>query len=61
MEITISRLSLLVDLVGKMLFASLDRKGRLKIDEALSNDELSKTYQTLKDINDTIGQASTMR
>ena len=61
MEITISRLSLVVDLVGKMLFASLDRKGRLNIDEALSTDELSKTYQTLKDINDTIGQASTMR
>ena len=44
-----------------MLFASLDRKGRLNIDEALSNGELAEVYQTLRDVNDTIGQTSTMR
>ena len=55
LQITIQRLSTVVDLVGKMLFASLNRKGRLKIDDTLSDKELQTAYTTLKDINDTIG------
>ena len=44
LQITISRLSLVVDLVGKMLFASLNRKGRLNIDESLTESELSMAF-----------------
>ena len=55
LQLTITRLSLVVDLIGKMLFASLNRKGRLKVDDALTDSELSTAHATLKEINQTIG------